>query len=105
MARMHTRKRGKSGSKKPPTRVSPEWVEYSAHEVEDIIEKMATEGTNATQIGQRLRDQYGIPSVKNLCGKSISKVMEERGHKIEYPDDFTQQMLEYARDFSFLTGK
>ncbi len=87
MARLHTRKRGKSGSKKPAAKVNPEWVEYSAHEAEELIEKFAKEGMNSTQIGLRLRDCYGIPLVKNLCGKSISKIMVEKGIKIEYPDD------------------
>ncbi|MEM2963386.1 MAG: 30S ribosomal protein S15 [Candidatus Anstonellales archaeon] len=87
MARMHTRKRGKSGSKKPSTRISPEWVEYSAYEVEDMIEKFGRSGMGATAIGMLLRDTYGVPSVKNLCGKSITKIMEERGIKIDYPED------------------
>ncbi len=87
MARMHTRKRGRSGSRKPLTRVTPEWVEYSAHEAEEMIEKLAKEGMNSTSIGLQLRDTYGIPSVKNLCGKSVTRIVQEKGYKIEYPDD------------------
>ena len=43
MARLHSKKKGKSGSKKPIVKVVPEWVEYSAHEAEDLIVKMGQE--------------------------------------------------------------
>ncbi|MCX8198065.1 MAG: 30S ribosomal protein S15 [Candidatus Micrarchaeota archaeon] len=87
MARMHSKKRGKSGSKRPNTGVSPEWVEYSAHEVEDLVIKMGKEGKGATEIGMILRDVYGIPSVQTLCGKSISAILRKGGVKQDYPED------------------
>jgi small subunit ribosomal protein S15 len=87
MARMHSKKRGKSGSKRPPVRTTPEWVEYSAHEVEDMISKFAKEGQTPTQIGMRLRDSYGVPSVKNLTKKSINKILEAGNARPQYPDD------------------
>ena len=87
MARMHSKKGGKSGSKRPAVKVTPEWVEYSAHEVEDLIVKMGKENKRATEIGQILRDTYGVPSVQNLCGKPLSVILEENGVKQEYPED------------------
>ena len=33
MARMYARKKGKSGSKKPPIKVVPKWVKIRAREV------------------------------------------------------------------------
>jgi small subunit ribosomal protein S15 len=88
MARMHTRKKGKSRSKKPSTKVAPEWVEYSPAEVEDLVEKLMKEGHTPALVGLVLRDQYGIPSVKNSTGKTVTKIMKEKGAKIEYPEDF-----------------
>ncbi|MCX8175549.1 MAG: 30S ribosomal protein S15 [Candidatus Micrarchaeota archaeon] len=87
MARLHSKKRGKSGSKKPALKVTPEWVEYSAHEVAELVVKMGKEGLGPTAIGQRLRDTYGVPSVQNLCGKPITKILKEGGVKQEYPED------------------
>lgn len=87
MARLHSKKRGKSGSKRPSVKVSPEWAEYSAHEVEDLIAKMGKDGVGPTMIGQTLRDTYGVPSVQNLCGKSISVILQENDVKREYPED------------------
>ncbi|MEM4554946.1 MAG: 30S ribosomal protein S15 [Candidatus Anstonellaceae archaeon] len=87
MARLHSKKRGKSGSKKPSVKISPDWVEYSAHEVEELIVKMGKEGKGPTIIGQILRDTYGVPSVQNLCGKSISTILKENKIKLDYPED------------------
>ncbi|VVC00354.1 30S ribosomal protein S15 [uncultured archaeon] len=87
MARMHSKKRGKSGSKRPAVKVTPEWVEYSSHEVEELIVKMGKEGRGPTEIGSILRDTYGVPSTQNLCGKSVSDILKDNGIKREYPED------------------
>jgi len=87
MAKLHSRKRGKSGSKRPSAKIAPEWVEYSAHEVEDLVVKLSKEGHSGTEIGRLLRDQYGVPSVRAVCNKRISEVMEQNQIKVIYPDD------------------
>jgi len=87
MARMHTRKKGKAKSEKPITKIVPDWVEYSSAEVEDLVEKLMKEGQTASMIGLNLRDQYGIPSVKLITGKQITKILKEKGAKLEYPQD------------------
>lgn len=88
MAKMHSRKKGKAKSRPPASKVPPAWVEYPAHEIEDLVLKFyREEGMRPTQIGLLLRDTYGIPNVKVICGKSIVKIIEASGEKIEYPDD------------------
>jgi len=87
MAKIHSRKKGKSGSKKPTAKVVPEWVELSSQEVEELVVKLGKEGLQAGMIGQILRDQYGVPSVQSMTGRSIIKILKENGLKIEYPDD------------------
>lgn len=87
MARMHSRKKGKSGSKKPTVKVVPEWVELSPQDVESLVVKMNKEGVQAALIGQRLRDQYGVPSIEALTGKSIKKILKAQGLAPAYPDD------------------
>lgn len=87
MARLHSRKRGRSGSKRPISKIAPEWVEYSAHEVEDLVVKLARQGNNATSIGHILRDQYGVPQVRAICNKRISQILQENSIDVQYPDD------------------
>ena len=87
MARMHARKRGKAGSKKPSTRTTPKWVRYKKDEVERLILKLTNEGNSSANIGLILRDQFGIPSVKTIIGKTISKIMKENKIYPKYPED------------------
>lgn len=87
MARMHSRKKGKSSSKKPTVKVTPEWVELSPQDVEALVVKMHKEGVQAALIGQRLRDQYGVPSIEAMTGKSIKQILEKQGLTPAYPDD------------------
>ncbi|MEM3555249.1 MAG: 30S ribosomal protein S15 [Candidatus Micrarchaeia archaeon] len=87
MAKMHSKRKGKSGSKKPVVKVVPEWVELSPQDVETLVVKMHKEGMQAAAIGQKLRDQYGVPSVEIVTGKSIKKILKEHGLTPQYPDD------------------
>ncbi len=87
MARLHSKKHGKSGSKKPAQKVAPEWVEYPAHEIEEMVLKFYKEGTSPTAIGMHLRDNYGIPSVRNITKKTVVQIIKAANLKIEYPDD------------------
>ncbi len=97
MAKMHSKKKGKSGSKRPSSKVVPDWVEYSKAEVEDLIGKMAKEGMPSARIGLKLRDSYGIPSVKNITGKSLTQIMKDSGAKMEYPEDLINLITKATR--------
>lgn len=82
MARMYSRKRGKSGSTKPMVKKAA-WVKYKSKEIEDIIIKLAKEGNSSSRIGQMLRDQYGIPSSRMFTNEKITRIL--RKHEI-YPE-------------------
>jgi small subunit ribosomal protein S15 len=84
---MHSRKKGRSGSSKPPTKTAPPWVEASKEQAYALVEKLSREGKSAAQIGMAMRDGHGIPSFKSLAGKSLSQAMAEIGVAPKYPDD------------------
>lgn len=92
MARMHAGKKGKSGSSHPIIKVVPSWSQYSKEEIAEIIVKLAKEGKNTSEIGLILRDQYGVPSVKALCGKSISQILKAEKLYPEFPEDLLNLM-------------
>lgn len=92
MARRYSRKRGKSGSKKPVKKIVPGWVRYGAKEVELLITKLAKEGNTKSMIGLVLRDSYGIPDVKTLTGKSIGDILTEKNLQKEIPEDLMALM-------------
>ena len=89
MARMHSRVKGKSGSKRPLEVKTPSWVRYKAKELEMIITKLAKESHSPTQIGLILRDTYGVPCVKQIMGKSILKILIEKKLSPTLPEDLT----------------
>ena len=92
MARMHARRKGKHGSKRPPTRIVPKWVKISPKELEKLIISLAKKGYSSAMIGLILRDQYGIPDVKLVLKKKISQVMKEHGFYPEIPEDLLNLM-------------
>jgi len=87
MARMYSRKRGKSGSTKPSKKVVQSWVRYKGEEVEKLVVKLAkTEGTNS-KVGIVLRDTYGIPSIRTVAKKRINKILKENKLLPKLPED------------------
>lgn len=87
MARMHSRDKGKSGSTKPAKKSSPSWLQYKPKEIELLIIKYAKEGKSPSQIGMYLRDEYGIPDIKLVTQKSITKILEEKKLSADIPED------------------
>lgn len=87
MARIHARRRGKSGSKKVPREKHPEWSALNSREVEAKVMELAKEGYSPSQIGMILRDQYAVPSVKAATGMSILEILERNNLAPEIPED------------------
>jgi small subunit ribosomal protein S15 len=67
--------------------VTPSWVQYTQEEVEQLVIELAKRGFSQSMIGVILRDQYGIPSVKPILGKSISEVLQEHELASQIPED------------------
>jgi small subunit ribosomal protein S15 len=90
MARMYSRKRGRSGSKKPIQKIAP-WVKYKPKEIEEIVIKLAKKGYQSAQIGLVLRDQYGIPTAR-INKTKISKIMKDNELYPKFPEDMLNLM-------------
>lgn len=88
MARMHSRAKGVSGSTKPIKKVVPGWLKYTPKEAELLVVKYAKENKKPSQIGILLRDQYGIPDIKLITGKSVNDIFKSKNIKQELPEDF-----------------
>ena len=86
MARMHSRRRGKSKSTKPVDRKNV-WVRYDKKEIELLIQKLAKDDLTASQIGLTLRDSYGIPDIKKVTKKSISEILTKNKLNPPLPQD------------------
>ncbi|MGC8606022.1 MAG: 30S ribosomal protein S15 [Vulcanisaeta sp.] len=80
-------KRGRSASTRPVSKVTPSWVSYTQEEVEQLVIELAKRGFSPSMIGIILRDQYGIPLIKPILGKSITEVLQGHGLAPQIPED------------------
>ena len=87
MARIHARRKGKSGSKHPIRKQHPEWSALNPREVEAHVIELAEAGKSTSEIGMILRDQYAVPDVKIATGKKITEILEKNNIKPEIPED------------------
>lgn len=92
MARMHTRRRGRSASTHPFRTDPPEWVPIEHKEIEEAIVNLAKAGTSSAKIGMILRDQYGVPSLKLILGKSLHQVLRAHDLLTKIPEDLSNLM-------------
>ncbi len=97
MARMHSRRKGKSGSKKPPTKVPPSWVNAKPADVERLVVELAKKGLSPSMIGLTLRDQYGIPDVRAITGKKLTQILREHGLAPTIPEDLKNLIIRAMR--------
>ncbi len=91
MARIHARRRGRSGSSPQIRDKNPSWA-LKPKDVENKIVELSSEGNTTSQIGIVLRDMHGVPSVKLATGKSISKILGEKDISPQLPEDLTNLM-------------
>ena len=90
---------GKSRSRRPLSKRPPTWCKYSSEEVEAFVIKLAKEENPPSKIGVILRDQYGIPLVKSIVGKSIKQIILDGGIEIPVPEDL-DNLLQKASTLS-----
>lgn len=95
MSRMHTRKRGRSRSHKNKQYDAAKFGFIDQKEVLDAALVLRKESLSLSQIGIKLRDQYGVPGVKYVFGKKLSRLLEENGYKAGFPEDLTNLIERY----------
>jgi small subunit ribosomal protein S15 len=94
---MPKQEKGKSHSTRPVSKRPPSWCKYQPEEVEALVIKLAREGHPPSRIGTILRDQYAIPLVKPLTGKTITQILKEAGLAPSIPEDLGNLLRKAAR--------
>ena len=101
MARMHTRRRGSSGSDKPATDENPEWSDVDAEDIESRVVELAEQGHDPSVIGLKLRDEgvkgTPIPDVKLATGKKVTEILAEHDARKEIPEDLRNLLARAVR--------
>ena len=96
MARMHARRKGRSGSSPQTRKENPKWSP-KAKDVETLVIELSSEGNSSSEIGIILRDSHGVPSVKLATGKSITSILSDGGVSPSFPEDLTNLMRKAVR--------
>ncbi|MDO8428461.1 MAG: 30S ribosomal protein S15 [Candidatus Diapherotrites archaeon] len=73
--------------KLPEGSLQEELADFKPEEVTDILVKLANAGTQKSEMGLILRDQYGIGSVKDITGKTITQILKEQNLEDAVPED------------------
>ncbi|MBN1170201.1 30S ribosomal protein S15 [Candidatus Micrarchaeota archaeon] len=97
MARLHSKKKGKSGTKRPKSNDNPEWVTLKKEEAQEIVLKLAREGAPAAKIGLILRDQHGVPNARALLGTTLVAFLRKEKAYQEYPEDLLNLIKKAVR--------
>src|SRR3989304_5047024 len=79
MARMHARRKGRSGSRRPLGAKNPDWVPLEPDEVEETIMRLAAQGESSGGIGLVPRGQYAVPHAPGSLA-SVPLEAESTGH-------------------------
>jgi len=82
-----SKEKGKSHSTRPAGMEAPKWINYKPEDVENLVINLARRGFLPSMIGIILRDQYGIPLVKTVCGKTITEILRENNLLPSIPED------------------
>ncbi len=94
MARMHSKKRGKSKSRKPMLEPSavPENQGMAKEQIVDAIISYSKQGLTPAMIGERLKKEHSVPYIKQVMGKRLSVILKENGQGSEIPSDLMDLM-------------
>ncbi|MEM4295926.1 MAG: 30S ribosomal protein S15 [Candidatus Anstonellales archaeon] len=98
MARLHSKKKGKSSSKfAGRKKSSPAFAQLNAEEAKDIVKKLFRQGNSTANIGVILRDQYGVPSFKGLTGVSMKQFLKQEKIYTKMPEDMLNLIRKAVR--------
>jgi small subunit ribosomal protein S15 len=84
---MPKQEKGKAHQIRPVSKRPPSWCKYQPEEVEALVIKLTKEGNPPSRIGTILRDQYAIPLVKPITGKTVTKILKDAELAPAMPED------------------
>ncbi|MEM0380545.1 MAG: 30S ribosomal protein S15 [Desulfurococcaceae archaeon] len=110
------REKGQSHSTRPLRANPPRWLkpDMSPEDIELLVVELFKKGYTPSMIGVILRDQYGIPLVKQVTGRKLCKILEKHGVQLPVPEDLLYLMKkavnlrrhldEHPKDYSAKRG-
>lgn len=90
MARLHTRKHGKSKSRKPT--LADAKLDADKAKVEKAILECSKQGMDGAAIGREVKEKHGAGYLKPLLGMRLDKFLSSKGVEKKIPDDLMALM-------------
>lgn len=87
MARLHSKRKGKSKRKRAKRKEKAEFVVVEDEQIKEIVRELYLKGTPPSRIGQILRDEYGVPSFKAQTGEKIMSYLIKENLYKTFPED------------------
>ncbi len=104
MARLHSKKKGKSSTKRPKSKMAPKWSPKEKSEIKELVIKMAREGVSPARIGILMRDQYAIANLRTILGMSLTAFLRKEKMAPEYPEDLLDLIKKAVRMSAHIKG-
>ncbi|ASI13496.1 30S ribosomal protein S15p [Candidatus Mancarchaeum acidiphilum] len=99
MAKLHTKRHGKSGSLKPIMEKGqlPEGLKVNKEEIEKLIVDYAQHGMPPALIGETLKKEKGVGYIKQITGKRLMQILKDNNMKFDLPPDLMDLMKKAVR--------
>lgn len=91
MARLHTRRHGKSKSRKPLD--SEASTKADTKQLEEAIVAYAKQGMKSAGIGRKVKEEYKVGYLKPVLGKRLAVFLADKGFKSNIPSDLLDLMM------------
>lgn len=92
MARMHTKKHGRSKSRKPILAPGTKTTELTNEQIVQLILDYSKQAMSPEKIGEKLKKEHGVPYIKHAMGKRLNQILKEHGAASEIPADLLNLM-------------
>jgi len=92
MARMHTKKKGKSASRKPLMENAKDESGIPREQIEELIASYAKQGMDPALIGEKLKREHKVLYVRQATGKRMLQILHEKKLSGDIPSDMLQLM-------------
>ncbi len=89
---MHTKKKGKSASRKPLMENAKDESGIPKEQVEELIVSYAKQGMDPALIGEKLKREHKVMYIKQVTGKRMLQILKEKGLVGQIPSDMLQLM-------------
>lgn len=100
MAKMHSKKKGKSKSRKPvlgDAELGKGTDKLSKEEIAELAAGYARQGMSPALIGEKLKREHGVPYIKLATGSRLAGLLQAKGIKSVVPQDMRDLMTKAVR--------